>query len=64
MGFMSGNGKTKYLPIKNKRPKNFRGVFRYLADGTIQLSFGFKKRLTNPIIDLAEIQKIKNNVKN
>ncbi|MDV3201490.1 MAG: Dam family site-specific DNA-(adenine-N6)-methyltransferase [Candidatus Phytoplasma australasiaticum] len=42
----------------------FRGVFRYLAVGTIQLSFGFKKRLTNPIIDLAEIRKIKNNVKN
>ncbi|MDV3158664.1 MAG: DNA adenine methylase [Pigeon pea little leaf phytoplasma] len=42
----------------------FWGIFRYLSDGTIHLSFGFRKRFSNPIIDLAEIQKIKNNVQN
>ncbi|MDV3139469.1 MAG: DNA adenine methylase [Candidatus Phytoplasma australasiaticum] len=42
----------------------FRGIFRYLSDDTIHLSFGFRKRFSNPIIDIAEIQKIKNNVQN
>ena len=42
----------------------FRGIFQYRNGGTIYLGFGFKPRVKNLIIDLAEIQRIKSNFTN
>ncbi|GAK73987.1 site-specific DNA methylase ['Chrysanthemum coronarium' phytoplasma] len=42
----------------------FRGVFKYQKNGKIYMSFGYQKSTKKPIIDLEELQIIKNNFTN